>query len=102
MRDEELLERIALDPKIMAGKPDELRPEYNLGELLKDGVQGKFTDRFRDATNLVCWTRVKGKPGSKGSWTKPTITDHKDPSIRFAICIDTDDSYSLRAWSIRP
>jgi len=32
---------------------DELRPEYDLGELLKDGVQGKYVDRFREGTNLV-------------------------------------------------
>ena len=32
---------------------DELRPEYDLGELLKDGVQGKYVDRYREGTNLV-------------------------------------------------
>jgi hypothetical protein len=34
-------------------KVDELRPEYNLGELLKGGVQGKDADRFREGTNPV-------------------------------------------------
>ena len=34
-------------------KPDDLRPEYDLRELLKDGVQGKYADRFREGTNLV-------------------------------------------------
>ncbi len=34
-------------------KADELRPEYNLKELLKGGVQGKYADRFRQGTNLV-------------------------------------------------
>jgi hypothetical protein len=34
-------------------KVDELRPEYNLGELLKGGVQGKYAGRFREGTNLV-------------------------------------------------
>jgi hypothetical protein len=32
---------------------DELRPEYNLGQLLKDGVQGKYVHRYREGTNLV-------------------------------------------------
>jgi hypothetical protein len=34
-------------------KVDELRPEYNLGELLKGGVLGKYADRYREGTNLV-------------------------------------------------
>lgn len=34
-------------------KADELRPEYDLGELLKEGIQGKYADRFREGTNLV-------------------------------------------------
>ena len=32
---------------------DELRAEYDLGELLKTGVQGKYADRFREGANLV-------------------------------------------------
>lgn len=32
---------------------DELRPEYDLRELLKDGVRGKYVARFRAGTNLV-------------------------------------------------
>ena len=32
---------------------DELRAEYDLGELLKTGVQGKYADRFSKGTNLV-------------------------------------------------
>ena len=32
---------------------DELRAEYDLGELLKTGVQGKYADRFNQGTNLV-------------------------------------------------
>ncbi|GAB4400373.1 MAG: hypothetical protein Kow00123_08280 [Anaerolineales bacterium] len=32
---------------------DELRPEYNLGELLKGGVRGKHVARYRAGTNLV-------------------------------------------------
>ena len=34
-------------------KADELRPEYDLGQLLKGGVQGKYADRYREGTNLV-------------------------------------------------
>jgi hypothetical protein len=32
---------------------DELRPEYDLRELLQGGVRGKYVDRFRAGTNLV-------------------------------------------------
>lgn len=32
---------------------DELRPEYDLDQLLKGGVRGKYTDRYREGTNLV-------------------------------------------------
>jgi hypothetical protein len=31
----------------------ELRPEYDLHELLKDGVRGKHAERYRAGTNLV-------------------------------------------------
>ena len=34
-------------------KADELRSEYDLGQLLKGGVQGKYADRYREGTNLV-------------------------------------------------
>ncbi len=34
-------------------KADELREEYELGKLLKTGVQGKYADRFREGTNMV-------------------------------------------------
>jgi len=32
---------------------DELRPEYDLKELLKGGVRGKYAKRYRAGTNLV-------------------------------------------------
>ena len=32
---------------------DELRPEYDLGELLKGGVRGKYADRFKAGSNVV-------------------------------------------------
>ena len=34
-------------------KADELRPEYDLGQLLQGGVQGKYAARYREGTNLV-------------------------------------------------
>jgi hypothetical protein len=34
-------------------KADDLRSEYDLKELLKGGVQGKYADRYREGTNLV-------------------------------------------------
>ncbi|MGD1103894.1 MAG: hypothetical protein ABSA59_17730 [Terriglobia bacterium] len=32
---------------------DELRPEYDLGQLLKAGVRGKYAKRYHAGTNLV-------------------------------------------------
>jgi len=32
---------------------DDLRPEYELGELLGTAVQGKYAERYREGTNLV-------------------------------------------------
>jgi hypothetical protein len=32
---------------------DELRPEYDLRKLLKRGVRGKYSERYRAGTNLV-------------------------------------------------
>ena len=32
---------------------DELRPEYDLKELLKGGVRGKYVQRYRSGTNIV-------------------------------------------------
>jgi hypothetical protein len=32
---------------------DDLRPEYDLQELLKGGVRGKYAERYRAGTNLV-------------------------------------------------
>ncbi|MHC4509843.1 MAG: hypothetical protein ACYTAO_12925 [Planctomycetota bacterium] len=39
--------------KSAKGRNDDLRPQYDLGELLKTGVQGKYADRYREGTNLV-------------------------------------------------
>lgn len=32
---------------------DDLRPEYDLKELLKGGVRGKYAERYRAGVNLV-------------------------------------------------
>lgn len=32
---------------------DDLRPEYDLSELLKGGVRGKYAEQFKKGTNLV-------------------------------------------------
>jgi hypothetical protein len=32
---------------------DELRPEYDMKSLLKDGVRGKYAERYHSGTNLV-------------------------------------------------
>jgi hypothetical protein len=32
---------------------DELRPEYDLRKLLKDGVRGKYAAKYRVGTNVV-------------------------------------------------
>jgi hypothetical protein len=37
----------------MTEMDDELRPEYDLRTLLKEGVRGKYVDRYRAGTNLV-------------------------------------------------
>jgi hypothetical protein len=34
-------------------RKDELRPEYDMKSLLKGGVRGKYTARYREGTNLV-------------------------------------------------
>ena len=34
-------------------KADELRPEYDLAALLKEGIQGKYANRYEEGTNLV-------------------------------------------------
>jgi hypothetical protein len=32
---------------------DDLRPEYDMAELLKGGVRGKYVERYQRGTNLV-------------------------------------------------
>ncbi len=42
-----------MNKKFKDDKVDDLRHEYDLRELLKADVQGKYADRFREGTNLV-------------------------------------------------
>ena len=35
------------------GMDDELRPEYDLSQLLEGGVRGKYAERYREGTNLA-------------------------------------------------
>ena len=39
--------------KSTAEKNDELRPEYDLEELLKGGIQGKYAGRYQEGTNII-------------------------------------------------
>ena len=34
-------------------RDDELHPSYDLRQLLKGGVRGKYVDRYQEGTNLV-------------------------------------------------
>ncbi len=34
-------------------KISDLRPEYNLKLHLKDGIRGKYSERYREGTNIV-------------------------------------------------
>ena len=34
-------------------RDDDLRPEYDLHELLKGGVRGKYAERYQAGTNLI-------------------------------------------------
>ena len=39
--------------KSKTAKTDELRREYDLAPILKNGVQGKYAKRYREGTNLI-------------------------------------------------
>lgn len=39
--------------KFQSEMDDELRSEYDMRELLKGGVRGKYVERYRAGTNLV-------------------------------------------------
>ena len=40
-----------MEKKSKDDKSDDLRPECDLRELLRDGVQGKYIDRFQEGAN---------------------------------------------------
>ena len=40
-------------PKRRTRMNDDLRPEYDLRQLLKDGIRGKYAKRYHAGTNLV-------------------------------------------------
>ncbi len=42
-----------MNKEITSEMEDELRPEYDLTELLKDGARGKYVSRYRAGTNVV-------------------------------------------------
>ncbi|CAG0970220.1 hypothetical protein GPROT1_01512 [Gammaproteobacteria bacterium] len=42
-----------MNKKTKSEMTDDLRPEYDLSELLKGGVRGKYAARYRAGTNLV-------------------------------------------------
>jgi hypothetical protein len=42
-----------METKSKDEKADELRPEYDLSALLKEGVRGKYAKRYEQGTNLV-------------------------------------------------
>jgi hypothetical protein len=44
---------LSMKKKSAKDRNDDLRSEYDLGELLKTGVQGKYAQRYREGTNLV-------------------------------------------------
>ncbi len=42
-----------MNKTIFSEDKDELRPEYDLKQLLKGGVRGKYVDRYREGINIV-------------------------------------------------
>jgi hypothetical protein len=63
---------------------DELRPEYDLRQLLKTGVRGKFAKRYQAGTNLVlldpaCPNKVLSSSEFNASPLRhePESTDHR-------------------------
>lgn len=46
--------QFAMNPEtLLHQQDDDLLPEYDLKTLLKNGVRGKYAERFRAGTNLV-------------------------------------------------
>lgn len=42
-----------MKPETSPELDDELRPEYNLSELLKGGIRGKYAQQYQTGTNIV-------------------------------------------------
>jgi hypothetical protein len=42
---------------------DELRPEYDLRELLPHGVRGKYVERYRAGTKMILDKEVESQSG---------------------------------------
>ncbi len=55
--------------KSKGGKNDDLRPQYNLRQLLRTGVQGKYAKRYRQGTNLKKLLATEGA-GPLGEWAR--------------------------------
>lgn len=56
---------------------DELRPEYDLTKLLKDGVRGKYANRYRAGSNVV----VLAPDVARGQLKKGHVMNKVDPSL---------------------
>ena len=53
-------------------RSDELRPEYDLRQLLKGGVRGKYAERYHVGTNLILPDRhPEGLPQSLAEKERP-------------------------------
>jgi hypothetical protein len=66
--------------KKQTGMDDELRSEYDLSELLKGGVRGKYADRYREGTNLVLLAPDVAAVSATGYAVGP------NPTTRFTRC----------------
>jgi hypothetical protein len=69
---------------------DELRPEYDLGQLLKGGVRGKYAKRYDAGTNLV----LLDPDVRKGFSSERAIND----SLRWVIELRKVGSYKRRDY----
>lgn len=47
------MKEVHMKKETLAEAEDDLRPEYDLKTLLKGGVRGKYSNRYREGTNLV-------------------------------------------------
>ena len=63
----------------------ELRPEYDLSQLLRGGVRGKYAERFRAGTNLASLLDdgANHSPGETVSKDNPALPSsrHRKPPL---------------------